>query len=64
MQGLNGRLIEIYFTIYVCSFIDFTCSPPVEFPEKFNNWHECMLRALKNQNLLINVPQDVVEKID
>jgi|TARA_R100000455_G_C6136234_1_gene31343 hypothetical protein len=47
----------------VCSFLDFTCAPPVEYPKKFNNWYECMLKAHEESvNLLIKLPQDVVEK--
>jgi|TARA_R100001086_G_scaffold232187_1_gene153299 hypothetical protein len=47
----------------VCSFLDFTCAPPVEYPKKFNNWYECMLKAHEESvNLLIELPQDVVEK--
>jgi len=55
--------MKFILTIYVCSFIDFTCSPPVEFPKKFDNWYECMLTAHKESvDLLTKVPQDVVEK--
>jgi len=47
----------------VCSFLDFTCSPPVEYPKNFNNWYDCMLKAHdESVELLMNVPQDVVEK--
>ncbi len=47
----------------MCSFLDFTCAPPVEYPKKFNNWYECMLKAHEESvNLLIELPQDVVEK--
>ena len=55
--------MKFVLTIYVCSFLDFTCSPPVEYPKKFDNWHECMLTALEESvDLLTKVPQDVVEK--
>mgnify|MGYP003110034953 FL=1 len=47
----------------MCSFLDFTCSPPVEYPKNFNNWYDCMLKAHdESVELLMNVPQDVVEK--
>ena len=55
--------MKFVLTIYVCSFLDFTCSPPVEFPKKFDNWYECMLTAHKESvDLLTEVPRDVVEK--
>ena len=55
--------MKFILTIYVCSFLDFTCAPPVEYPKKFNNWYECMLKAHEESvNLLIELPQDVVEK--
>ena len=41
MQGLNGRLIEICINTIRMSFLDFTCSPPVEYPKTFDNWHDC-----------------------
>ena len=55
--------MKFILTIYVCSFLDFTCSPPVEYPKNFNNWYDCMLKAHdESVELLMNVPQDVVEK--
>ena len=46
----------------MCSFLNFTCSPPVEYPNKFDNWYDCMLKAHdESVELLMTVPQDVVE---
>ena len=46
----------------MCSFLNFTCSPPVEYPNKFDNWDDCMLKAHdESVELLMTVPQDVVE---
>ena len=47
----------------MCSFLDFTCSPPVEYPKTFDNWHDCVIKALDESKQLIEaVPQDVVNK--
>ncbi len=47
----------------MCSFLDFTCSPPVEHPKTFDSWHNCVLAALEESEMLIKaVPQDVVNK--
>ena len=55
--------MKFVLTLYVCSFLDFTCSPPVEYPKTFDNWHDCVIKALdESVELLMNVPQDVVEK--
>ena len=55
--------MKFLLTIYVCSFINFSCSPPVEYPVLFDNWYDCMIKAHdKSVELLMNVPQDVVEQ--
>ena len=55
--------MKFVLTIYVCSFLNFTCSPPVEYPKKFNNWYDCMLTAHdESVELLMNVPQHMVEE--
>ena len=54
--------MKFVLTLYVCSFLDFTCSPPVEYPKTFDNY-DCVIKALDESKLLINaVPQDVVNK--
>ena len=55
--------MKFVLTLYVCSFLDFTCSPPVEYPKTFDNWHSCVITALEESEMLINaVPQDVVDR--
>jgi hypothetical protein len=55
--------LKFILTIYVCSFLDFTCAPAVQYPKQFNNWYNCMLKAHEESvNLLVNLPQDVVER--
>ena len=55
--------MKFVLTLYVCSFLDFTCSPPVEYPKTFDNWHDCVIMALDESKQLIEaVPQDVVNK--
>jgi len=55
--------MKFLLTIYVCSFINFSCSPPVEYPVLFDNWYDCMIKAHdESVELLMNVPQDVVEQ--
>lgn len=55
--------MKFVLTLYVCSFLDFTCSPPVEYPKTFDNWKTCLDTALNESKLLIEaIPQDVVDK--
>jgi len=54
--------MKFILTIYVCSFIDFTCSGGVDFPSKFNTWNECTATALhESQVLLDSLPPSMVE---
>ena len=55
--------MKFVLTIYVCSFLQFDCSPPVTYPTHFDSWYECTLKAHEESvDLLKNVPQDIVEK--
>ena len=55
--------MKFILTLYVCSYLDLTCSPPVEYPKIFNNWHDCVIEALdETKQLIKEVPQDVVNK--
>ena len=54
--------MKFILTIYVCSFMEFSCSPGVNYPDEFNNWYDCMIKAHEESvNLLMNVPPDMVE---
>ncbi len=55
--------MKFILTLYVCSFLDFTCSPPVKYPKTFDNWQSCLIQALDESKQLVEaIPQDVVEK--
>mgnify|MGYP003142774156 CR=1 FL=1 len=55
--------MKFVLTLYVCSFLDFTCSPPVEYPKSFDNWNECVIKALtESEQLILAVPPDVVDR--
>lgn len=55
--------MKFILTLYVCSFLELTCSPPVKYPVMFNNWHDCVITALdESKQLIEEVPQDVVNK--
>mgnify|MGYP003116975881 FL=1 len=54
--------MKFILTIYVCSFMEFSCGPGVNYPGEFNNWYDCMIKAHEESvNLLMNVPPDMVE---
>lgn len=54
--------MKFILTIYVCSFIDFTCSVGVDFPKKFNTWSECTDAALYESKVIIeSLPPPMVE---
>ena len=54
--------MKFILTIYVCSFMEFNCSPGVTFPNTFNTWSECVVKAFDESKDLINsVPPDIVE---
>jgi trans-aconitate methyltransferase len=55
--------MKFILTIYVCSFLDFTCSPGVQYPVVLDNWHKCVIKAFdESKDLIIKIPPDVVEK--
>tara|TARA_Y100001973_G_scaffold57331_1_gene84579 strand:- start:1758 stop:1964 length:207 start_codon:yes stop_codon:yes gene_type:complete len=37
--------MKFALTIWVCSFLDGTCSPPITFENIFNTWDECVVKA-------------------
>tara|TARA_R100000664_G_C2660122_1_gene76719 strand:+ start:110 stop:322 length:213 start_codon:yes stop_codon:yes gene_type:complete len=55
--------LKFILTLYVCSYLDLTCSPPVEYPKIFNSWEACVIEALdESKQLIKEVPLDVVNK--
>jgi hypothetical protein len=62
MQGLNGILMKFILTIYVCSFIDFTCAKGVSYPMQFDTWSECVSAAYQESQIIIkSLPPQMVE---
>tara|TARA_R100001509_G_C4679229_1_gene152913 strand:- start:52 stop:258 length:207 start_codon:yes stop_codon:yes gene_type:complete len=37
--------MKFALTIWLCSFLDGTCSPPITFENVFNTWDECVVKA-------------------
>jgi hypothetical protein len=63
---LNARIkweiMKFVLTIYVCSFLHLDCAPGVVYPEHFDTWKECVIKAFdESKELIISTPQDVVE---
>ena len=55
--------MKFVLTIYVFSFLQFDCSPPVTNPTHFNSWYEYTLKAHEESvDLLKKVQQDIVEE--
>ena len=54
--------MKFILTIYICSFVDFTCAPGVIYPDTLNSWAECTVKAFdESKGLITSIPQDVVE---
>ena len=37
--------MKFALTIWICSFLDGTCSPPINSDISYNNWNECVVAA-------------------
>ena len=44
-------------TVWICSFLNFECSPPIHYPQHFDTWNECVAEAL-------NISQELLAKQD
>ena len=54
--------MKFILTIYICSFIDFTCADPVIYPVQFDTWSECVTAAhQESQIILRSLPPPMVE---
>jgi len=55
--------MKFFMSIAVCSFLDFTCMPWVQYPTAFNSWNDCMYNAYKESVIVLNsIDPIVVEK--
>ena len=54
--------MKFILTIYICSFIDFTCADPVTYPVKFDTWSECVTAAHRESQIILkSLPPPMVE---
>jgi len=54
--------MKFILTIYICSFIDFTCTTGVDVRLEFSSWKECVQAAHTESQILINaLPERMVE---
>ena len=54
--------MKFILTIYVCSFMDFTCTDGVTYPMQFDTWSECVTAAhQESQIILQSLPLPMVE---
>ena len=49
--------MKFVLTVWICSFLNLECSPPIQFPQHFNTWNECVAEAL-------NISQELLAKQD
>lgn len=53
--------MKFYLTIWLCSFLNNTCTPPIEIDKIYNSWNECVEDAAKVSLELINAAPDSEE---
>ena len=49
--------MKFILTVWICSFINFECTPPINYPQHFDTWSECVAEAL-------NISQELLAKQD
>jgi len=55
--------MKFFMSIAVCSFLDLTCMPMVQYPNHYNSWNDCMQAAYKESIILMSeLDQDMVER--
>ncbi len=55
--------MKFFMSIAVCSFLDLTCMPMVQYPYHYNSWNDCMQAAYKESIILMSeLDQDMVER--
>ena len=51
--------MKFALTIWICSFLNLTCSPPIKIPQYFDSWKECVVAAQQLSVELINTTDDI-----
>ena len=46
--------MKFFMSIAVCSFLDLTCMPMVQYPVAFDSWSTCMHAAYNESIVLMN----------
>jgi hypothetical protein len=55
--------MKFLMSIAVCSFLDLTCMPMIQYPVIFDSWNSCMQAAYKESISVLNaIDPDVVER--
>ena len=55
--------MKFFMSIAVCSFLDFSCMPYVQYPIAYESWNTCMNAAYKESIEIMNtLNQDLVER--
>ena len=49
--------MKFILTVWICSFLNFECSPPIHYSQHFDTWNECVAEAL-------NISQKLLAKQD
>ncbi len=53
--------MKFILTIYICSFIDFTCTTGLNVQLQFSTWKECVQAAHKESHILLEaLPERMV----
>jgi hypothetical protein len=55
--------MKFFMSIAVCSFLDATCMPYIQYPTAFDSWNTCMNNAYRESMQIISeINPDVVER--
>ena len=55
--------MKFFMSIAVCSFLDFSCMPYVQYPIAYESWNTCMNAAYEESiKIMSALDQDVVER--
>ena len=55
--------MKFFMLIAVCSFLDATCMPYIQYPTAFDSWNTCMNNAYRESMQIISeINPDVVER--
>ena len=55
--------MKFFMSIAVCSFLDLTCMPMIQYPVPYDSWNDCMQAAYKESMVIMSeINPDVVER--